>query len=74
MKSKRFWIGRFATLAGGAFVILVAVGLLKGRLLEDVLPGALGWALLSAAIFTVARYRSARRGQACALCGDTVDN
>ncbi|MGZ8970961.1 MAG: hypothetical protein ACXW2W_17330 [Telluria sp.] len=60
--------------AGAAFVILAAVGLLKGRTLAEAWLEALGWALASATVFIVARYRSARRGEACALCRDTVED
>jgi hypothetical protein len=74
MKSKGFWIRRYSVVAGGAYVLLVAVGLLKGRELERVVLESLFWAVVTAAVFTAFRYRSARRGEACALCRDTVED
>lgn len=74
MKSTGFWIRRFMVVAGAVFVILAAVGLLKGHMLAEAWLEALGWALASATVFVAARYRSARRGEACALCRDTVED
>ena len=74
MKSTGFWVRRYFVVAGGAFVLLVAVGLLKGRELERVALESLFWAVVTAAVFTATRYRSARKGEACALCRDTVED
>ncbi|MBZ2209958.1 hypothetical protein [Massilia soli] len=74
MKSTAFWIRRYFVVAGASFVLLVAVGLLKGREAGRVLTESLLWAVVTAAVFTAARYRSARKGQAGALCRDTPDD
>lgn len=74
MKSTGFWVRRYFVVAGGAFVLLAAVGLLKGREPERVAPESLFWAVVTAAVFTAARYRSARKGEACALCRDTIED
>ena len=74
MKSTGFWIRRYFVVAGAAFVLLVAVGLLKGRGLERAALESSFWAVVTAAVFTAARYRSARKGEACALCRDTVED
>ena len=74
MKSTGFWVRRYFFVAGAAFVLLVAVGLLRGRELERVLTDSLMWGMVSAAIFTAVRYRKARNGEACALCRDTVED
>ncbi|MES2298191.1 MAG: hypothetical protein V4582_14190 [Pseudomonadota bacterium] len=73
MKSKAFWVRRFVFVSALAFVILVGADLLKGGRIDAAVPSALAWALISASIFTAARYRSARKGLACALCRDTAD-
>lgn len=74
MKSIGFWIRRYFVVAGGAFVLLVAVGLLKGREPQRVLAESLLWGVVTAAVFTAFRYRSARKGEACALCRDTLED
>ena len=74
MKSTWFWVRRYFVVAGAAFVLLVAVGLLKGRALERAVTESLLWASVAASVFTTVRYRSARKGEACALCRDTVDD
>ena len=74
MKSTGFWVRRYIVVAGGVFVILVAAGLLKGRDLDRAVPESLFWAVVTAAVFTAFRYRSARKGEACALCRDTVED
>ena len=72
MKSTGFWVRRYIVVAGGAFILLVAVGLLKGRELERAIPESLFWAVVTAGVFTAVRYRKARKGEACSLCRDTV--
>lgn len=74
MKSTAFWVRRYFVVAGAAFVLLVAVGLLKGREFDRVLMESLLWGVVTAAVFTAARYRSACKGQACALCRDTAED
>jgi hypothetical protein len=74
MKSTAFWIRRFFVVSGLAIVILVAADLLKGGTLDGAIPSALAWALIASAIFTGSRYHRARKGQACALCRDTVED
>ena len=74
MKSTEFWVKRFLWVTGIVFMIWMGVELLKGGSLEDGLASAFGWALLSSAIFTGSRYYNARRGIACALCRDTVED
>ena len=74
MKSTGFWIRRYLVVAAVASVLLVGVGMLKGRTLERAAPEALFWGVVSAGVFTAARYRSARKGEACALCRDTVED
>lgn len=74
MKSTAFWIGRFCTVVAIVFAILLVAGLLRGRPVATVLADSLLWALVSATIFTVSRYYQARKGIACALCRDTVED
>lgn len=74
MKSTAFWVRRYFVVAGGVFILLVAVGLLKGRDPERVALESLFWAVVTAAVFTAVRYRKARKGEACALCRDTVED
>jgi hypothetical protein len=74
MKSTGFWIGRFCLAAGIAFLILVVASLLRGRALETALTDSAVWALVSSAVFTGSRYYQARKGVACALCKDTVED
>ena len=74
MKSTAFWIRRYFVVAGLAFVLLVAIGLLKGREFERVLIESLLWGVVTAAVFIAARYRQASKGKACALCRDTVED
>ena len=74
MKSTAFWVRRYFVVAGAAFVLLVAVGLLKGREFDRVVTESLLWGLVTSAVFTAVRYRNARKGKACALCRDTVED
>ena len=74
MKSNAFWIGRFCTMVAIVFAILLVAGLLRGRAAATVLADALLWSLVSASIFTGFRYYQARKGVACALCRDTVED
>ncbi|MDB5933428.1 MAG: hypothetical protein JWQ01_772 [Massilia sp.] len=69
----RFWIGRFCWMTGIVFAILVLAGLLRGRAVEMTLVESVLWALVSSSVFTGWRYYQARKGVACALCRDTVE-
>jgi hypothetical protein len=64
MKSTEIWVKRFLWLTGVVFMILMGAALLRGGALEDALSGAFGSALVSAGIFTAARYYHARKGVA----------
>lgn len=66
-----FWIRRFLLVFAGAFVLIAASHLVRGRGLEHALIEALLWASLTAAVFTGARIVQSRRGQHCAVCRDT---
>lgn len=68
-----FWIRRFARVFAGAFALIVASHLLRGRGLAHALTEAALWATLSAIVFTGARLVQSRRGQHCAVCRDTPD-
>lgn len=74
MKSTRFWIGRFFLVVAVAFVCLLAASLLRGRPLEKALTESLTWAMIASAIFTGSRYTRAKKGIACALCKDSVED
>jgi hypothetical protein len=74
MKSKEFWVRRFLWMAGIVFMILMAASLLRGRSVETALSESFLWALISSAVFTGWRYYQARKGVACALCKDTVED
>lgn len=66
-----FWIKRFFTVLAIAFAIICAAQYAKSHdLAYAVTQGAI-WSLLSAFVFTIARYFQARRGQHCAICRDT---
>ncbi len=68
-----FWIKRFFTVLAIAFVIIGAAQYAKSHdLAYAVTQGAI-WSLLSAFVFTVARYFQARKGQHCAICRDTPE-
>jgi hypothetical protein len=74
VKSKEFWVKRFLWVTGIVAMTLLAAALLRGRSLDTALSESFGWALVSAAIFTASRYYQARKGIACALCKDTVED
>ncbi len=73
MKSNAFWIKRWLTVFGGVTLLLIVAGLIKDRPLEQVAPDAIFWSLLASTLFIGVRYSKARRGIACALCRDTVE-
>lgn len=68
-----FWIRRFVFVLVVAFAVIFAAQWLRGRGLEYAATHALLWSVVSALVFTVARYFQARRGQHCALCKDTPE-
>jgi hypothetical protein len=68
-----FWLRRFTVVFGGAFVLIAAAQLLRGRTLEFATFHGLVWAAVSATIFTGARFYQARQGQHCAICRDTPE-
>lgn len=68
-----FWIKRFVTVMLAAFVIIGVAQLLKGHDLAYAGTQAVIWGVLSAVIFTVARFFQARRGQHCVICRDTPE-
>ncbi|NDK39746.1 hypothetical protein DT603_12925 [Pseudoxanthomonas gei] len=68
-----FWIRRFFTVVGGAFLVICAAQLLRGHALPDAaLQGAI-WGAISATVFTVSRFLQARQGRHCAVCKDTPE-
>ncbi|KQZ45023.1 hypothetical protein [Duganella sp. Root1480D1] len=68
-----FWIKRFLVVLAGAFAIISLAQALRGHAIEySATQGAI-WGVIGAAIFTLARYRQARKGQHCALCRDTPE-
>ncbi|MDL2354735.1 MAG: hypothetical protein QFF03_05725 [Pseudomonadota bacterium] len=74
MKSNEFWVKRYLWVCGMVFMILMAAALLRGRTLDAALTDSFIWALISASVFTGYRYYQARKGVACALCKDTVED
>jgi len=68
-----FWPKRFLVVFLGAFAIIATVQLLKGHTLHYATTEAGMWSLVSALVFTIARYQQARRGQHCAICKDTPE-
>jgi hypothetical protein len=71
--SAGFWIKRFFIVLLGAFVIITAAQMLKGREPEYSLMQGAVWGAVSALVFTVARYFQSHRGQHCAVCRDTPE-
>jgi hypothetical protein len=68
-----FWIKRFLVVLAGAFAIISVAQALQGHTIEySATQGAI-WGAAGATIFTVARFRQARRGRHCALCRDTPE-
>lgn len=66
-----FWIKRFVTMLGGAFIVIGAAQMLRGHGLHDsAVQGAI-WGVVAASVFTVARIFQSRQGQRCAICQDT---
>jgi hypothetical protein len=74
MKSKAFWIKRALMVFGAVWIMLIASGMLKDGVFEEVVPEAGFWALVSTAAFIATRYYYASKGVACAMCKDTVED
>ncbi|GHA80466.1 hypothetical protein [Cognatilysobacter bugurensis] len=68
-----FWIRRFALVFAGAFTLIAASHLVRGRDIEHALGEAALWAAVTAAVFTAPRIVQSRRGQHCAVCRDTPE-
>jgi hypothetical protein len=68
-----FWIKRFVTVFLGAFVVLIVVGMLKGRAFANAASESALWAGIAATIFIATRIYRSRRGQHCELCRDTPE-
>ena len=69
----QFWVKRIFTVFAAAFVILSIVQAMKGHDLAYATSHGAIWGALSAAVFTIARFFQARRGQHCAICMDTPE-
>jgi len=68
-----FWIKRFLVVLAGAWAIICLAQMLRGHdFAYSATQGAI-WGTVGATIFTVARFRQARKGQHCALCRDTPE-
>ena len=68
-----FWIRRFLTVLVIAFAIICTAQFLKTDNIFYAVTQAAIWSVISAIIFTVARYFQSRRGQHCAICKDTPE-
>jgi hypothetical protein len=68
-----FWIKRFLTVLVGASTIICVAQLLRGHGLAYSATQGPIWSVISATVFTVARFFQARRGQHCAICNDTPE-
>lgn len=66
-----FWIKRFVTVFLGAFIVLLAVGILKGRAFATAATESALWAGIAATIFIATRIYRSKKGQHCELCDDT---
>jgi hypothetical protein len=68
-----FWIRRGLTVLVAAFVVICVAQLLKGHSWSYAAGQGAAWGVISAAVFTTARFFQARRGQHCAVCKDTPE-
>lgn len=68
-----FWIKRFLIVLTGTFVFLLGAALLRGRPLHQALTESGVWAVIATSIFIAGRVYHSRRGEHCALCGDTPE-
>ncbi|HEX8281646.1 MAG TPA: hypothetical protein VF551_09725 [Chthoniobacterales bacterium] len=71
--TRGFWIKRYFTVLVGAFIVICAAQLLKGHDLRYSAAQAAIWGVITASVFTIARWFQARRGQHCAICRDTPE-
>lgn len=68
-----FWLRRFTIVFVGAFVLITAAQLLRGRTLEFATFHGLVWAAVSATSFTGVRFCQASQGQHFAICRYTPE-
>lgn len=68
-----FWLKRFLLVMAGACTVICLAQLRKGHDLEYAAAEGAIWGMISAAVFTAARFWQARKGQHCALCKDTPE-
>ena len=68
-----FWIKRFLLVLLGAFAFLLGAALLRSRPLHQALTESGAWAVIATSIFIAGRVYHSRRGEHCALCGDTPE-
>jgi len=69
--SRAWWIKQFVVAMVLVFVVLMAVELLKAHDIETALAFSALWSVIAGAVFTGARVYRVRKGQYCAICGDT---
>ena len=61
-----FWVKRFLVVASAAFVILLAVELLKGHGTAAALRFAATWAVITSAVYLAALFYRLRKASVCA--------
>jgi hypothetical protein len=71
--SLTFWIKRFCLVFCGAFVVLLAVNLLKGKGARASVIESVIWAGIATTVFIATRLYYSRKGKHCALCRDTPE-
>jgi len=65
-----FWIRRFITVFAGVFLVLFAVGLVKGRSLPQVAFESAVWSGAATSLFVATRLYHLSKGRRCELCQD----
>ena len=68
MKSRLFWLRRFAAVFMAAFLFIAAVQMLRGRAADLAVVHGLIWAAISASIFVGTQIYKSRKQEACAIC------
>jgi len=68
-----FRIKRFAVVFVGAFLVICAAQALKGHGLPHAVTEGAIWCLVTAAVFTAARWHQSRQGRRCEICEDTPE-
>jgi len=68
-----FWIRRFLVVFTGAFAVLFAVAILRGRSADTGATESAIWSLVATSIFLTTRIIRSRQGQHCELCRDTPE-